>query len=60
MEAYRNYVSDSLALYTAFLTHGEVEVPRYSDMFNYTKHEEKPEETQEQILSRFESLRRKD
>ena len=53
-EAYRIYVSDSLALYSQALTREDI--PRYVDMF---KKNEEPEETAEQIISRFDNLRRK-
>jgi hypothetical protein len=59
-EAYRIYVSDSLALYSTWMTKGEVDVPRYADMFSNTKQEEKPQETPEEIISRFDKLRRKE
>ena len=56
-EAYRIYVSDSLALYSTRITMGEVEIPRYADLF----HKKTPEtqETSEEIISRFDSLRRR-
>ena len=57
-EAYKNYVSDSLALYTSILVRGEVDVPRYADMFKRQPVEQ--QETMEQHMSRFDSLRRKD
>jgi hypothetical protein len=58
-EAYKIYVSDSLALYSTFLSKGEAEIPRYVDMFSHTKQEDKPQETSEQIYNRFDKLRRK-
>lgn len=59
-EAYRIYVSDSLAFYSTLMTKGEVDVPRYADVFSNTKQEEKPQETPEEIISRFDKLRRKE
>ena len=56
-EAYKIYVSDSLALFMQVLAKEEVEVPRYVDMLK--KKEKKPEESAEQIISRFDRLRRK-
>lgn len=56
-EAYRNYVSDSLALYTSVLTRGEADVPRYADMVNPKP--QKPQETMEEHMSRFDKIRRK-
>lgn len=53
-EAYRIYVSDSLALYTRILTRDEVDIPRYLDMFKPPK---KPE-TAEEVKARFNRLRR--
>lgn len=54
-EAYRNYVSDSLVLINTVLSRGEVDIPRYADMF--TDHKQ---ETTEEVLSRFDELRRKE
>lgn len=56
-EAYRIYVSDSLALYTTILTRGEIDIPRYSDVVH--QQPQKPQESADQIISRFDSLRRK-
>ena len=55
-EAYRVYMSDALVLIDTALARGEVDIPRYADMF-----QEKPqenEETADQIISRFDKLRR--
>lgn len=56
-EAYRVYVSDSLAFYTNFLSNGEGEIPRYIDMINVKP--KAPQESMEQHMSRFDKLRRK-
>ena len=56
VEAYRNYMSDSFALLNTALTRGEIDIPRYADMFG--DHAEKPQETAEQVISHFDSLRR--
>lgn len=49
-------MSDSLALLNIRMTGGEIDIPRYYDLVTgQTKPEEKPEE----IISRFEPLRRK-
>ena len=56
-EAYRNYMSDSLVLINTFLTRGEVTIPRYADMIK--DHDDQPQqETAEQVISRFDKLRR--
>ena len=55
-EAYKNYMSDSFALLHTALTRGEIEIPRYADMFG--DHEEKPRETAEQVIAHFDDLRR--
>ena len=55
-EAYKIYVSDSLALFTTMITRGEIDVPRYADAFK--KVNKQPQETSEQIISRFDKLRR--
>ena len=52
--AYRNYMSDSLVLINTALTRGEVEIPRYADMFD-EKAEKPVEETAEQVITRFKS-----
>ena len=56
-EAYRIYVSDSLALYSTMITRGEAEIPRYIDIFK--KPPEEKQESSEDIISRFDSLRRR-
>lgn len=56
-EAFRIYVSDSLALYTTMITRGEIEIPRYADIYKAVP--QQPQETSEQIKSRFDKLRRK-
>ena len=53
-EAYRNYMSDSLVLINTALSRGEVDIPRYADMFT-----EQKQESSEEIISRFDELRRK-
>lgn len=49
-------MSDSLAFINTALTRGEIDIPRYADIF--TDEEKQPEETAEQIIARFDSLRR--
>ena len=56
-EAYRDYVSDSLAFYSTVLSRGEVDIPRYHDIVNPKP--QKPQETMDQHMSRFDKLRRK-
>lgn len=56
-EAFRIYVSDSLALYTSVLARDEVDIPRYVDMVKPKP--QKPQETMEEHMSRFDKLRRK-
>jgi hypothetical protein len=56
-EAFRIYVSDSLALYSTWITKGEVEIPRYADIYKAVP--QQPQETSEEIISRFDKLRRK-
>lgn len=56
VEAYRNYMSDSFAILHTALTRGTVEVPRYSDLFK--EEQDQPQETQDQVVSRFDKLRR--
>lgn len=56
-EAFRIYVSDSLALYTSVLSRGEIDIPRYADIVNPKPQE--PQETMEEHMSRFDKLRRK-
>lgn len=58
-EAYRNYVSDSLALYTRFLTNGEADIPRYADMLRPATSQENVKDKSEKIISKFDKLRRK-
>lgn len=56
-EAFRIYVSDSLALYTTMITRGEIEIPRYADIYKAVP--QQPQESPEEIISRFDKLRRK-
>jgi hypothetical protein len=56
-EAFRIYVSDSLALYTTMITRGEIDIPRYADIYKAVP--QQPQETSEEIKSRFDKLRRK-
>ena len=49
-------MSDSLVLINTALCRGELEIPRYADMFSGT---EQPKETADQVISRFDKLRRK-
>ena len=56
-EAFRIYVSDSLALYTTMITRGEIDIPRYADLYKAVP--QQPQETSEEIKSRFDKLRRK-
>ena len=56
-EAYRIYMSDSLALSNKMMLGEEADIPRYIDMF---KKEPEKEETPEQIISRFDKLRRRE
>jgi hypothetical protein len=56
-EAFRIYVSDSLALYTTMITRGEIDIPRYADIYKAVP--QQPQETSEEIISRFDKLRRK-
>lgn len=49
-------MSDALALCNKILLRGE-NIPRYYDIIN--RKEEKPQETAEQVISRFDKLRRK-
>ena len=55
-EAFRIYVSDSLALYTRIITKDEINIPRYIDLLK--PEEEHPEESDEEIKGRFNRLRR--
>lgn len=57
-EAYRVYMSDSLALLNKCLFGGEYDYPRYLDLI--TKKSAQPKESAEQIKSRFDKLRRRD
>ena len=57
-EAYKVYMSDALFLINTALTHGEIEIPRYVDIFEKQK-EEQPTETAEQVYHRFDKLRRR-
>ena len=53
-------MSDSLALsnqIAAKMAGGELEIPRYIDLFKQKN--KAPEETPEQIISRFDKLRRR-
>ena len=50
-------MSDSLVLINTFLSRGEVDIPRYADMF--VEQDENPQETSQQIISKFDVLRRK-
>ena len=56
-EAFRIYVSDSLALYSSIIGRGEVDIPRYADIINPKP--EQPQESMEEHMSRFDKLRRK-
>lgn len=59
-EAWRIYMSDSLALsnqIAAKAAGGEIDIPRYADLF--TNAPKKEEETPEQIIARFDKLRRR-
>ena len=56
-EAFRICVSDSLALYTTMITRGEIDIPRYADIYKAVP--QQPQETSEEIISRFDKLRRK-
>ena len=49
-------MSDSLVLINTFLSRGEVDIPRYADMF--VVQDEEPKETSKQVISRFDKLRR--
>lgn len=49
-------MSDTLALSNIIMTGGEMEFPRYYDL---TNQQEKPEEKPEEIISRFDKLRRR-
>lgn len=58
-EAWRIYMSDSLALsnqIAAKAAGGEIDIPRYADLFKTTP---KKEENPEQIIARFDNLRRR-
>lgn len=57
-EAYKGYVSDTLALFSRFVTGGEVEIPRYSDMIKPIKPEKVEEQNSEDIMAKFNTLRR--
>lgn len=54
-------MSDSLTLLNSFFTHGKVDIPRYYDLQQKCKHSDEKEhvETAEEIISRFDRLRRK-
>lgn len=56
IEAYRVYMSDALVLINTALSGGKVEIPRYHDMF--TDQAQQPTETVEQVVARFDKLRR--
>ena len=62
IEAYKQYMSDSLLLINTFisgLSGGNATLPRYADMF--TDEAEQPQqETAEQVYHRFDKLRRKE
>ena len=49
-------MSDSLALSNKLIAGEEMDIPRYYDLIN---HQEKPEEDPEEIISRFDKLRRR-
>lgn len=49
-------MSDSLALLNIRMTGGEVSIPRYYDLM---REQEEPEEKPEEIISRFDTLRRR-
>lgn len=49
-------MSDLLAFSNKIMTGGEVDIPRYYDIING---HQKPEEKPEEIISRFDELRRK-
>lgn len=51
-------MSDSFLLLNKMLTGGKTDLPRYTDMFVSPGNNE-PEETKEEVFSRFDKLRRK-
>lgn len=55
-EAYRTYMSDAFAFLNTALTRGEIEIPRYADI--YKPKAPQQEETAEQVISRFNKLRK--
>lgn len=50
-------MSDLLALYNRIQTRGEIDIPRYYDLIN-SQQTQKEEETPEQVIKRFDRLRR--
>ena len=56
-EAYRTYMSDSFAILHTALTRGEIEIPRYADMFEGGE-DQQPEQTADEVFARFSNLRR--
>lgn len=56
IEAYKIYMSDSLVLINTVLSRGEVTIPRYADIFE--EQAQKPPETADEIITRFDNLRR--
>lgn len=57
IEAYKIYMSDSLVFTNTVLSGGKVDIPRYKDMF--TDNVKPPKETAEQVIARFDKLKRK-
>lgn len=53
-------MSDSLALINTVLSRGEIEIPRYADMFIPQEDEETTVKKSEQIVSKFDKLRRRE
>lgn len=49
-------MSDSLALLNIRMTGGEIDIPRYYDLMTQ---QAKPEEKPDEIISRFDALRRR-